>query len=86
MGTFVYFFVWLKVFLDSLIHIGELVLLIRMGYLVADNLIEILDGWIECLLWVKALIHFNFIVRVDFSRAEVHLLDEFCSCFSLDIG
>ena len=46
-----------EVFSDGLIGLGDLICQVRVDYLVGDNLVEVLQGWVECLFWIQVFLN-----------------------------
>ena len=76
----------LEVALNGLVPLWKLSCCFWMGNFVTDNLIKVLNRWIECFLWLKFLINKYFLLRLSVLLAQVELLNKFCGSLSLFIG
>ena len=85
-GCFLHLLVLVEVLIDRFIHLWQSTSLLRIDSFVGDDLIEVLNGWIEGLLHSKFLNDFLLFVRVFLHGTEVKLLDELGCCFSLSVG
>ena len=91
---FLYFFlsllldllIGLEVTLNGFVPLWKLSCCLWMGNFMTDNLIKVLNRWIECFLWLKFLIDKHFIIRVSVLLAQVKLFNKFCGSLSLFIG